>query len=176
MAQGQYPRKFRSTRPGRSRHACFHILPRRGNFARIRGQGSSTASAPTRSIAIYTRKANKNFAKGFLSLGSTRRNLSESARRLKESADMSTFDLQALHPLTEKAARLMSKVRTYVLCSSRVRHVTRTLLDVQIFLQQHRNTSFYMTPSRAKKTKMVALRGTCTGVNEQGQKREGKRK
>jgi hypothetical protein len=38
--------------------------------------------------------------------------MKESARRLQESADMSTLNLQTLHPLTEKAARLMELLAT----------------------------------------------------------------
>ena len=41
-----------------------------------------------------------------------RKHMKESARRLKESADMSTLDLQTLHPLTEKASRLIELLAT----------------------------------------------------------------
>jgi hypothetical protein len=41
-----------------------------------------------------------------------RKHMKDSAKRLKESADMSTLDLKTLHPLTEKAARLMELLAT----------------------------------------------------------------
>ena len=53
--------------------------------------------------------------KKYMRLPSIRKHMKESERRLKESGDTSTLDLQTLHPLTEKAARLMSKVQLYAL-------------------------------------------------------------
>jgi hypothetical protein len=118
---------------------------------------------------------------------------------------MSTLDLQALHPLTSIAtcmntqvdddAKLFSvstpacsgldikfKIRRDGVCGWR-QILTHTQTHTQTHACQWVLTSLTTYPQfkrtsnrkRAQKNKKGALRGTCTGVNEQGQKRENKK-